>query len=130
MPTTPVYGLRYQALTDPPNGSSLSEMLAEDVEEELVRVDAAAALNLTVAAIARAEVLITPVANTPTSGNVTWGKTLPGTVVAVAIAETTQAGAAVREVSLSAITSTGATAWIYRDNTTATTVHVIAVGLV
>lgn len=130
MPVTPIYALRYQALTDPPNGASLSEMLAEDVEDELIRIDAAAAPKLTVAAIARASVLITPVANTPTSEAVSWGKTLPGTVIAVAIAESSVPGLQVREVTVNTITSTGCLAWIYRTNTTATTVHVLAVGLV
>lgn len=38
--TTPIYGLRYQELGDAPNGASLGEDLATDVETELVRIDA------------------------------------------------------------------------------------------
>ena len=44
MPATAVYALRYQALTDAPNGATLGQNLAEDVETELVRIDAAAAV--------------------------------------------------------------------------------------
>ena len=41
--TTPVYGLRYAELVDPPDGAALGKNLADDVEAELERVDAAAA---------------------------------------------------------------------------------------
>lgn len=78
--------------------------------------------------IASSSVLITPVANTPTSAGVTWGRPLPGTVHATATAETSVPGATVLEVSVNAITPTGCNAWIYRTNTTATRVHVIAMG--
>jgi len=37
--TTPVYGLRYQELSDPPNGPNLGQHLALDVEAQLVRLD-------------------------------------------------------------------------------------------
>lgn len=40
MGTTQTYGLRYQELTDPPDGAAVGQDLAEDVETELVRVDA------------------------------------------------------------------------------------------
>lgn len=43
MATTPVYGLPYQTLDDPPNGAALGLGLAEAVETELVRIDQAAA---------------------------------------------------------------------------------------
>lgn len=43
MPTTPTYGFRYQALTDTPNGATLGQNLATDVEAKFVVVDAAAA---------------------------------------------------------------------------------------
>lgn len=49
MPSTPVYGLRYQSLTDSPDGASLGEDLATDVEAELVRIDAAAAVGTRIA---------------------------------------------------------------------------------
>ena len=39
MATTPVYSLRYQALTDAPHGPNLGEDLAEDVEAVLVSLD-------------------------------------------------------------------------------------------
>lgn len=44
--TTSVYGLRYQTLGDSPDGASLGEDLADDVETELIRIDASvAAIN-------------------------------------------------------------------------------------
>lgn len=39
MPTTPIYGLPYQSLTDPPDGPNLGEDLALAVEDELARID-------------------------------------------------------------------------------------------
>lgn len=39
MPSTPTYGLRYQDLSEPPDGASLGKNLAEDVEAELLRID-------------------------------------------------------------------------------------------
>lgn len=39
MPSTPTYGLRYQSLTDPPDGATLGLNLATDVEAELVRIE-------------------------------------------------------------------------------------------
>lgn len=38
--TTAVYALRWQDLLDPPHGPNLGKNLAEDVEDELVRIDA------------------------------------------------------------------------------------------
>lgn len=78
--------------------------------------------------IAATSVIITPVANTPTSAAVTWGRALPGNVHVTVTAETSVPGSTVLEVSANQITPTGCTVWIYRTNTTATTVHVIAVG--
>lgn len=46
MPTTPVYGIPYPALSDAPNGPSQIQAAALEVETELVRIDAAvAAIN-------------------------------------------------------------------------------------
>lgn len=42
MPTTPIYGLPYPALSDPPNGPAQIQALAEGVESELQRIDATA----------------------------------------------------------------------------------------
>lgn len=36
---TPIYGLPYQTLTDPPHGPDLGRLLAEAVEGELARID-------------------------------------------------------------------------------------------
>jgi hypothetical protein len=128
MPVTPIYSLPYQALADPPDGAGLGEDLALAVEAEMVRIDTSVAGYLPAANVGAGSVLITPVANTPTSGAVTWGgKSLPGTVRAWATAQTTVPNT-VLEVTVSGITATGCTAWIYRTNTTATTVHVIAIG--
>jgi hypothetical protein len=129
MPVTAIYSLPYQALSDPPDGAGLGEDLSLAVEAELVRIDAAVVGYLPAANIATGSVLITPVANTPTSDTVTWtgGKSLPGTVRAWATAQTTVPNT-VLEVTVSGISATGCTATIYRTNTTATTVHVIAIG--
>jgi hypothetical protein len=43
VPTTPTYGFRYPALTDPPNVPQDIRNLAEDVEAKLLLVDAATA---------------------------------------------------------------------------------------
>lgn len=40
MPVTPIYGLPYPALSDPPNGPAQFQALAEEVENELARIDA------------------------------------------------------------------------------------------
>jgi hypothetical protein len=72
---------------------------------------------------------ITPVANTPTSAAVSWGKTLPGTVQAWSTASTNLPGERVIQTAVTSLTSTGGLAWIYRTNTTATNVHVLAIGL-
>jgi hypothetical protein len=42
VPTTPVYGIPYPSLADPPNGPAQLQALATEVETEFVRVDAAA----------------------------------------------------------------------------------------
>jgi len=43
MPLTPVYGIPYPSLSDPPNGPAQMGALATEVENELIRVDATAA---------------------------------------------------------------------------------------
>lgn len=40
MATTPIYGLRYQELSDTPDGAALGQNLAEDIEAQLQRIDA------------------------------------------------------------------------------------------
>jgi hypothetical protein len=40
VPTTPIYGLPYPSLSDPPNGAAQIQALAEAVEAELSRIDA------------------------------------------------------------------------------------------
>lgn len=52
--TTPTYGLPYPEASDPPNGPTQIQALAEEVEDELTRIDATAAANTT-AANARAK---------------------------------------------------------------------------
>lgn len=129
MPATPIYALPYDSLTDPPDGAGMGQALAEAVETELARVDADLALRLTYAAIATTSVSITPVANTPTSGAASWGKTLPGTVYAFATASSTVPGSTVIEVTVGTITSTGCLAWINRTTAVDTTVHVLGIGV-
>lgn len=77
---------------------------------------------------ASTSVRITPVANTPTSAAVDWGRPLPGNVHVTTTAETSVPGSTVLETSFNQVTPTGCTVWIYRTNTTQTTVHVIAMG--
>lgn len=128
MPITPVYGLPYHALTDIPQGAALGRDLADAVEAQLERIDTTVAAKLQQAQVAYTSVLITPVANTATSGALAWGKTLSGTVHVVVCPETSVPGSQVIECTVNGITSTGATAWVYRTNTTQTRVHAIAVG--
>jgi hypothetical protein len=128
MPVTPIYSLPYQSLSDPPNGAGLGEDLALAVEDELSRLDGDVAGYFPLANIAAGSVSITPVANTATGEAVLWGKTLPGTVRAWTTAESAVPNT-VLETTVSGITSTGATVWLYRTNTTSTTVHWIAIGM-
>jgi hypothetical protein len=72
-----------------------------------------------------ASVTITPVANAATSGNVSWGLTMPSTPFVTASANST--ANTVKNVQWSSNTTTGCTVWIIRENTTATTCHAIAV---
>lgn len=130
MPTTPVYALRYQALTDPPNGAALGENLATDIEDELARIDDLTGGQLLLAQFALVSVSITPVANVATVGAVVWGKTLTAPVRAVVTAETGVPGSTFKEATISGVTTTGANVYVLRTNTTATTVRVLAVGAV
>lgn len=52
MAVTPIYGIPYQSLTDPPNGATLGSALALEVEAELQRIDAAKAATDAVLAAA------------------------------------------------------------------------------
>jgi len=53
MPVTPIYALPYPALSDPPNGPSQFQALAEEVETELSRIDSSiTTINATLAGIA------------------------------------------------------------------------------
>lgn len=52
MPVTPVYGIPYPALSDPPNGPSQMQALALEVEAELQRIDGVdATQNANIAAL-------------------------------------------------------------------------------
>jgi hypothetical protein len=70
-------------------------------------------------------VSITPVANAATSGNISWGLTMPSTPAV----STTAASSAntVKNTQVTAVSTTGCTAWIIRENTTVTTVYAVAV---
>ena len=63
-------------------------------------------------------VFVTPVANTPTSVAVTFPTAFATTPVVVASASSASPGSEVKEISVSSVTTTGFTAWIYRTNTT------------
>lgn len=64
---------------------------------------------------------ITPVANTPTSTTVT-GLSLAGTGSVTGLVQPTTSvpGSEVQEGSISSVSSTGMTLWLYRTNTTPT----------
>lgn len=68
-------------------------------------------------------VSITPVANTPTSTTVS-GLSLEGAgdVVGLCTSVTSVPGSDVHETSVSSVSSTGMTIWIYRDNTVSTAI--------
>lgn len=141
MPTTSNYAFPYPALTDAPNVPADVRALAQAVDTEIARVEAdvnteIAQLDVDMAdrleagRVAVIQVSITPSApNTPTFISASWGKTIPGTVVAVATALTTVPGTVVTGVAVSSVTSTGCLVWLTRTSTTATTVNVIAIGL-
>lgn len=50
MPSTPVYGIPYPSLSDPPNGPAQMQALALEVENELTRVDSRIATDSTLLA--------------------------------------------------------------------------------
>lgn len=69
-------------------------------------------------------VTITPVANTPTSTSVS-GLSLKGTgtVVGLVTSVTSVPGTSVQETSISSVSESGMTVWIYRTNTVATDIE-------
>ncbi|HYF73904.1 MAG TPA: hypothetical protein VD864_13835 [Nocardioides sp.] len=73
-------------------------------------------------------VSIVPVANTPTAGAVAFGKTLDSNVRVVATGTSTVPGSNLTEVAQSGTTTTGTNIYIYRTNTTSTSVHWLAIG--
>ena len=70
---------------------------------------------------------ITPTANTPTSATLTFPTAFGSTPTVVARPETTAPGSEVQGVSVSAVSTTGCTVWLYRTTTTATVIHWAAV---
>lgn len=72
-----------------------------------------------------ASVSITPVANAATSGNVSWGVTMPNTPF-VTVTANSSANTVVN-TQFTAVSTTGCTVWIHRTNTTVTTLNAIAV---
>lgn len=71
-------------------------------------------------------VSITPVASTPTSLAVTFPRAFSAAPTVVVMPVTDKPYSEVRGAAVSSISTTGFTAWIYRTNTTATTVAWIA----
>lgn len=78
--------------------------------------------------IAAGAVQIIPTANTPTSMTWSYGKTLPNPIRVTTAANTAVPGSSVVTTSFSSVTTTSALIWIYRTNTTSTSVHAIAIG--
>lgn len=110
--STPIYALPYDSLTDPPDGADMGQDLAEAIEDELARIDAALPLSLPLASIALVQSSVVTTASVVASKAISWGKTLPGTVsaIATAISGTTQHPL---EMGVSSITSTGVTVNAY-----------------
>jgi len=80
--------------------------------------------------IASGSVSVTPVANTYTSVNVSFGKSLRTIPHVTATAATTVPGTpGVAEVTVSNVTVSGCTLWIMRSNTVATIINYVALGL-
>ena len=74
------------------------------------------------------DVTISPTANTPTSGDVTFNKTFSTTPIVVVTPSSKVPGTIVLGVGAESITTTGFKAWVTRTNTTDTTLHWIAIG--
>lgn len=112
MPATTSAGLPYPLDTDPlANIAVAIKNLAQ-------------ALNDRVQAF---EVTITPVTNTATSRHVNFAVPFAAPPVVTATAKSTVPGERVIEVGVANITTTGCDVFIYRNNTLATPVAVIAV---
>lgn len=93
------------------------------IRRDLVRVRGSRAKT------AHGEVTITPVANTPTSQPILFPVGMFAAAPRVALTPaTTVPGTQVLGVGIADVTSAGATVWLTRTNTSATTVHWIAVG--
>lgn len=73
-------------------------------------------------------VIITPVASTPTSVTVTGLNLVGDAFYGYATASTTVIGSTVQGVSVSSVSSSAATIWVYRTNTTNTTVNYSVIG--
>jgi hypothetical protein len=76
---------------------------------------------------AATSVSITPVANVPTSADVTWGFTFPAIPRVTTMPESAVPGTQVLLTSATLITTVGCRVWVTRINTTATRVHVHAI---
>jgi hypothetical protein len=70
-------------------------------------------------------VSITPVANVATSGNISWGMTMPSTPYVTVSANSN--ASTTKNVQFSSNSTTGCTVWLVRENTTTTVCHAIAV---
>lgn len=76
----------------------------------------------------KGNVAITPVANTPTSAVITFPVAFSSTPVVITTAQTSSPGSNVKETSAANITTTQATIYVYRTNTTAVAVNWVALG--
>lgn len=70
---------------------------------------------------------VTPVADTPTSKVVSFGKTFASAPTVVAVGNTAVPGTTVTGIGVSDVTTTGFTVWVTRTNDTATLVNWVAV---
>jgi hypothetical protein len=109
-------GLRYPALTDPPNVPLDIENLAQDVDAFVRHIESG-------------QVVITPsAANTPTSVAVTFATPYAAAPAVMVSAYSAVAGTQILGVGVTNITTTGCTIWLTRTNTTPGTVGWLAVG--
>ncbi|USK72611.1 hypothetical protein [Peribacillus asahii] len=78
--------------------------------------------------VARGSVTITPTAaNEPTSASISFGKTFPSNPTVMVTPNTTVPGKTVTGWGMSGVSETGCTLWVTRTNTSATSLHWVAI---
>lgn len=111
-------------------GGPLMRAVNDGTQQFVVQAngDTTAAGVLTAGNMAAGRVSITPAANTPTSMSVTGLDVKGSDHFGYATALSGVPGTTVQEVSVSGVSSTGITVWLYRTNTTTTSVYWQVIG--